>query len=72
MWFEESVFYQIYPLGFCGAPFENAPAQYDEQGIKLTIQKRATTTSCDATLSDEGEASTVPDAPTTGSRIFRK
>jgi len=23
MWFEESVFYQIYPLGFCGAPFEN-------------------------------------------------
>ena len=20
MWFEESVFYQIYPLGFCGAP----------------------------------------------------
>ena len=23
MWFNESVFYQIYPLGFCGAPFEN-------------------------------------------------
>ena len=23
MWFENSVFYQIYPLGFCGAPFEN-------------------------------------------------
>ncbi len=23
MWAEESVFYQIYPLGFCGAPFEN-------------------------------------------------
>ena len=23
MWFEESVFYQIYPLGFTGAPFEN-------------------------------------------------
>lgn len=23
MWFEEAVFYQIYPLGFCGAPFEN-------------------------------------------------
>ncbi len=22
-WFYESVFYQIYPLGFCGAPFEN-------------------------------------------------
>ncbi len=23
MWAESSVFYQIYPLGFCGAPFEN-------------------------------------------------
>ncbi len=23
MWFDTSVFYQIYPLGFCGAPFEN-------------------------------------------------
>ena len=23
MWFEESVFYQIYPLGLCGAPREN-------------------------------------------------
>ena len=23
MWFEESVFYQIYPLGLCGAPKEN-------------------------------------------------
>ena len=23
MWYEESVFYQIYPLGFCGAPLEN-------------------------------------------------
>ena len=23
MWAEESVFYQIYPLGFCGAPFAN-------------------------------------------------
>ncbi len=23
MWFEKTVFYQIYPLGFCGAPFEN-------------------------------------------------
>ena len=22
-WYKESVFYQIYPLGFCGAPFEN-------------------------------------------------
>ncbi len=23
MWYEEASFYQIYPLGFCGAPFEN-------------------------------------------------
>ena len=23
MWADESVFYQIYPMGFCGAPFEN-------------------------------------------------
>ena len=23
MWAEKSVFYQIYPLGFCGAPAEN-------------------------------------------------
>lgn len=23
MWHESAVFYQIYPLGFCGAPFEN-------------------------------------------------
>ena len=35
MWFEESVFYQIYPLGFVGAPFENAPAEYNEQGVKV-------------------------------------
>ena len=27
MWAEESVFYQIYPLGFCGAPFENDGVQ---------------------------------------------
>ena len=23
MWYKESVFYQIYPLGFCNAPLEN-------------------------------------------------
>ncbi len=23
MWFDESVFYQIYPLGYCGAEREN-------------------------------------------------
>ena len=27
MWAYESVFYQIYPLGFCGAPFENDGVQ---------------------------------------------
>lgn len=27
MWANESVFYQIYPLGFCGAPFENDGVQ---------------------------------------------
>ncbi len=27
MWFDNSVFYQIYPLGFCGAPFENDGVQ---------------------------------------------
>ncbi|MBR3538971.1 MAG: cyclomaltodextrinase [Eubacterium sp.] len=27
MWYEESVFYQIYPLGFCGAPYENDGVQ---------------------------------------------
>lgn len=27
MWAYESVFYQIYPLGFCGAPFENDGAE---------------------------------------------
>jgi hypothetical protein len=23
MWFDEAVLYQIYPLGFCGAPLQN-------------------------------------------------
>ena len=27
MWAYNSVFYQIYPLGFCGAPFENDGAE---------------------------------------------
>ena len=42
MWFEESVFYQIYPLGFVGAPFENAPAEYNEQGVALSCAKSTT------------------------------
>ena len=32
MWAYESVFYQIYPLGMCGAPFENKGVQ--DQGIE--------------------------------------
>lgn len=33
MWAYEAVFYQIYPLGFCGAPFENptAPLNAEER-----------------------------------------
>lgn len=35
MWAYESVFYQIYPLGFCGAPFENDGVE--ENRIKKVI-----------------------------------
>lgn len=35
MWAYESVFYQIYPLGFCSAPFEN-------DGIKTNRIKKVT------------------------------
>ncbi len=34
MWFDESVFYQIYPLGFCGAPKDN-DGQYVNRIRKL-------------------------------------
>lgn len=45
MWAFERVFYQIYPLGFCGAPFENpcdpceetAPDRQDGCGIRKVI-----------------------------------
>ena len=30
MWAYESVFYQIYPLGFCGAPFENDGVEVEQ------------------------------------------
>ena len=33
MWAYESVFYQIYPLGFCGAPFENDGVLEQYQGL---------------------------------------
>ena len=32
MWAEQSVFYQIYPLGFCGAPRENDGVQASRIG----------------------------------------
>lgn len=35
MWAYESVFYQIYPLGFCGAPFEN-DGQQESRILKVT------------------------------------
>ncbi len=35
MWAYESVFYQIYPLGFCGAPFENDGA-LEHRILKVT------------------------------------
>ena len=31
MWFEESVFYQLYPLTLCGAPAVNAPVSGSAQ-----------------------------------------
>ena len=35
MWAEESIFYQIYPMGFCGVPFENDGVQ--RHGIRKMI-----------------------------------
>ena len=35
MWWEQSVFYQIYPLGFVGAQFNNEDAVYTETGVDL-------------------------------------
>ena len=32
MWAEKSVFYQIYPLGFCGAPRDNDGVQVNRIG----------------------------------------
>ena len=53
MWFEESVFYQIYPLGLVGAPFENAPAEYNEQGVCLSCAKRSVPASSEELSSSE-------------------
>ncbi len=35
MWYQNSIFYQIYPLGFCGAPAENDGTQVTRIG-KIT------------------------------------
>ena len=56
MWFEESVFYQIYPLGFVGAPFENAPAEYNEQGVKVDQSSCAKSTRTAASSKKAAEA----------------
>ena len=45
MWADEAVFYQIYPLGLCGAPFENpggfvdSPEEVDEKLRQHSILK---------------------------------
>ena len=49
MWAYESVFYQIYPIGFCGAPRVNdgvtealnAGSDYTISGQTLTLKKSA-------------------------------
>ncbi len=51
MWAYESVFYQIYPLGFCGAPFENPVAlrtggksvdePYEQEGYDASLETHA-------------------------------
>ncbi len=38
MWFEESVIYQIYPLGFCGAPSQNDGAETAESRILKVLE----------------------------------
>ena len=35
MWAEEGVFYQIYPLGFCGAPFANEGGEVEHRILKV-------------------------------------
>ena len=49
MWAYESVFYQIYPLGFCGAPFENGgvPDAADPKGHRLDSTHQKSWCECD-------------------------
>ena len=39
MWFDESMFYQIYPLGFCGAEREN---DFGEVRHRLSLDRKST------------------------------
>ena len=40
MWYDESIIYQIYPLGLCGAPFENGPVcSKEEMQVEHKITK---------------------------------
>jgi len=48
MWAEESVFYQIYPMGFCGVPFENDGVQRHEILKVIDWIPHLKKTGCDA------------------------
>ena len=74
MWFEESVFYQIYPLGFVGAPFENAPAEYNEQGVKSFCAKSTVAGEPSSTPSqaDADKCNTVTNIEISASAPIRK
>jgi len=48
MWAEESVFYQIYPMGFCGVPFENDGVQGHEILKVIDWIPHLKKTGCDA------------------------
>ena len=37
MWAYETSFYQIYPLGFCGAPFEN-DGKLEHRILKVIVE----------------------------------
>ena len=39
MWAEESVFYQIFTLGFCGAPFENSAGSRGEEDAEISLHR---------------------------------
>ena len=37
-WAKKAIFYHIYPLGFCGAPFENVQQEQEENRIQKVIE----------------------------------